>query len=586
MPIKWKIKKDTFWNDCDAPHRHPVIAKILANRGIKDKVAAQKFLEPKYEGLNSPFLFRDMEKAVQRIWKALENGEKIVIYGDYDADAVTANAVLRQTFRYLGTEVESYIPDRFSEGYGVSLEALTKIKESGAELIITVDCGTNSASAAKFCKENGIVFIITDHHEIIGEVPDAFALINPKNLKDNYPFSELTGVGVAFKLAQGLLSNSDRVGARLARPRSSEDGRLRPALTKHVEGWEKWLLDLVAIGIVADCHSLLGENRILVKYGLKVFAKTKWTGLKALIETSKINFNQRPLDTYALGFIIAPRLNAAGRLEHANLALDLLLCEDYQEALKQARHLEEVNSRRQNLTLQVVSEAREKALIDPSRKILALWAPDWPKGVVGLAAGRLCEEFKKPVIVLEKGDRESTGSARSAGNFNIVESLKYASEYLVRFGGHSQAAGLTLLTSDFDSFYQKILEYAENQIMEDEPQSELEFEAEIFPNDLNLEFYKLLSDFEPFGVGNPKPKFFVSNCLVDSLKCVGAQNQHTQIRLSLDGKIFDAIWFNAGNFAKNLKIGDTVDVACEIDKDCWNGNEKLKLKIIDMRKDK
>jgi len=594
------------------------MAQLLFNRGLKDKEEIADFLEPKYENLHSPFLFKDMEKAVERIWRAIDQKEKICVYGDYDADAITANAVLAQTFKYLGVEVASYIPDRFTEGYGVNLDALSKIKDNGSRIIITVDCGTNSTDAAEFCARNNIDLIITDHHEIIGEPPKAYALINPKNPNDNYPYREITGVGVAFKLACGILS-SGRVGSR-PYPTGAQ--------IKH--GWEKWLLDLVAIGTVADCHSLMGENRILVKYGLKVLAKTKWIGLRALMESAGLIEGTliKPLDTYTLGFIIAPRLNAAGRLEHAGIALDLLMETDPNLAPEKARNLEAINARRQGMTASVLSEAREKVLLLKERKVLALVGEGWPKGIMGLVAGKLAEEFYKPTIVLERTDELCTGSARTAGEFNILEALKFSSEHLSKFGGHKQAAGLSLRAEQFEGFYQKLLTYAERNIGQEKSEKVLELEAELSSGQCSVGSVQLIKQLEPFGVDNVAPKFLITNLTVTSVRLVGKQAQHLQLQFKINNdviarsasdeailfeekiasspsqspqlrqgfvgqagllamtkkdKVIAGIMFNAPDFAKNSKIGDTVEVAGELIEDNWNGNNLVKLKIIDIK---
>ncbi len=549
-----------------------------------------------------------MQKAVDRIWEAIDKHQRICIYGDYDADAVTANAVLQQTFRYLGVEVESYIPDRFAEGYGVNVDALSKIKDGGSRIIITVDCGTNSVDAANFCRANNIDLIITDHHEIIGELPKAYALINPKNSGDKYLYHDLTGVGVAFKLACGLLRAADLHADRLR-------GFTRGSSV--IQGWEKWLLDLVAIGTVADCHSLLGENRILVKYGLKVLAKTRWVGLKALMISAGLQEGAfwKPMDTYTLGFIIAPRLNAAGRLEHANVALHLLMETDALAAQQKALALEQINRRRQDLTGQLLSEAREQAVKYQDRKVLILLGRDWPKGVVGLVAGRIAEEFYKPTIILDRGETESTGSARTVGEFNIIEALKFASEHLVKFGGHQQAAGLTLKTAEYEEFYKKILEYAEASLSETDLHHQLLLEAELDGSQLSIVNCQLLQQLEPLGVGNPKPKFLIRNLKINSVRLVGTSQQHLQMQLSSNDEIaspsaaegeaillknwiasaalaisgmtrliIPAIMFNCGDFAKTLKVGDNVDVAAELIRDGWNGYEQAKLRIIDIRK--
>lgn len=569
----WKVKTKIPVDAIIGGEEYPELVKqLLFNRGLMDTESAKDFLEVSYEKLHSPFLFQDMQKAVNRIWQAIENEEKICIYGDYDADAVTANAVLQQAFRFLGVKVDSYIPDRFTEGYGVNMEALLKIKEQGSKIIITVDCGTNSCDAAEFCAREGIDLIITDHHEIIGPTPEAFALINPKNPGDSYPFREIVGVGVAFKLACGILEIAEKRG--ILTRKNAEPVK---------SGWSKWLLDLVAIGTVADCHTLRGENRIFVKFGLKVLAKTKWAGLKALMSTAGVKPQEKPVDTYTLGFVIAPRVNAAGRLEHANVALELLLEENLEQATEKAVKLEEINKRRQQLTATVISEAKDQVAKIQDRKILLLMGDNWPKGVVGLVAGRLAEEYYKPTIVLEKTDGFCTGSARTVGEFDILEAIKHASQHTVKFGGHKQAAGLTIKAEEFENFYAKLLEYAELNVTEESAQKVLELEAELFGVDLTPYTYNLIANLEPFGVGNPKPKFLVSQVNIASSKTVGADGKHSQYQLKKDNRAIAGIAFNSAVLEKNFKVGDTVDIACELIEDTWNGRNEVKLRVIDMR---
>ncbi len=581
MPKQWNLKQNIPKNDRQSLESFSdLAAQLLYNREITSPEEAEVFLNPRYENLHSPFLFQDMNKAVLRIWQAIEKKEKICIYGDYDADAVTANAVLQQMFRYLGMEVASYIPDRFSEGYGINMEALSKIKDQGSTIIITVDCGTNSVDAAEFCKKNNIDFIITDHHEIIGPLPDAFALINPKNDADAYPFREITGVGVAFKLACGMLSDKGRVGAAISRV-SSE--RIISAPTKPINGYEKWLLDLVAIGTVADCHSLTGENRILVKYGLQVLAKTRWAGLRALCEVAKVDFASKLPDTYSLGFIIAPRLNAAGRLEHANIALEVLMELDPIVAGQKAQALEKINERRQDQTARILSEAKEQVEFIKDRKVIAVAGEGWSKGVVGLVAGKLAEEYQKPTFVLATESGESTGSARTVGEFDVLEALRFASGHITRFGGHKQAAGLTLQTDQFDLFYQKVLQYAETTLPDKESHASLELDAQLAANQLSFETCRLLQQFEPFGVGNPKPVFYIPKVSIVSTKCVGTALQHLQVKVMVQTTAISGILFHCSDFAKALKPGDVCDVAAELTEDSWNGRKSVKLRIVDIK---
>jgi single-stranded-DNA-specific exonuclease len=575
MNTDWKLKDkapEEFLKQYS--QHHPLVLQLLYNRNLKNPEEIEEFLLPDYDRhLNNPFLFQDMEKAVERIFRAIENKEKICIYGDYDADAVTASAVLILALKKLGAQVFSYIPDRFTEGYGVNLEALDKIRAQGASLIVTVDCGTNSVDAAVWAKQSGVDFIVTDHHEIIGEPPEAFALINPKNPADTYPYREITGVGVAFKLAQGLFN-------RL----KVKDLRLKDGQDEVPSGWEKWLLDLVAIGTVADCHQLLGENRVLVGHGLKVLAKTKWPGLKALCQVAGLDFSQVKPDTYTLGFVVAPRLNAAGRLEHASIALDVLLEENFTQALVKAQQLEEINQRRQMLTQQVMSEARQQAELLADRKILLLKNPGWPKGVVGLAAGKIAEEYRRPTIVLSEEAGLATGSARTIGEFSIIEALKHSADLLMRFGGHQQAAGLSLKIENFEALYEKLLEFAEGSLQEADLKRFIELEAVLSPEDLNLEVLQALFKLEPFGVGNPRPKFLLPRAQVRELRVVGKEGRHLQVKFSLGDTLISGIGFNLAFVTEWLKTTDWVDVACELIEDNWNGNRGVKLRLVDIKK--
>ncbi|MDB4940013.1 MAG: single-stranded-DNA-specific exonuclease RecJ [Candidatus Doudnabacteria bacterium] len=558
MSRTWNIQKQT---------EKDLITQLFANRGLKTEQEIANFVRPDYSQLHDPFIFKDMRKAVDRIWQAIENKEKILIYSDYDADAVTANAVLYRMFEFFNIKPEVYIPDRFSEGYGLNVAAFKKFKEQGVQLVLTVDCGTNSVEEAEFCAANGIDLIITDHHEITGETPKAFALINPKNPIDQYPYTQLVGVAVAFKVASAVIAQKE----------------------KHQlpDGYEKWLLDLVAIGTVADCHSLIGENRILVKYGLKVLTKTKWPGLKILLELAGLN--DKPLDTYTLGFVLAPRINAAGRIEHASSAFNLLVSNDPAEALKLAQELDALNVRRQKITEMVMSEAREQVSLISERKVLMVSGTDWPKGVVGLVAGKLAEEFSKPVLVMERGALESTGSARSIPSFNVVEALKYSKDVLIKYGGHAAAAGFTLKTEHLDIFYKNLLDFADANINEEDLNKVINIEAEIKTEDISLQTIEKLDAFEPFGVDNTKPKLMLSNLEIVDTNGVGKDGKHLQISVKAiltDGstKVIKCIAFNFGKMVDQLKPGEKVDLVFELIADTWQGRKNIKLRVLDFRK--
>ena len=553
------------------PEQSRLVLQLLHNRGILPN-NVEHFLQPEYANLYSPFLFQEMEQAAGRIWEAIEKKEKIYIYGDYDADAVTANAVLQQTFRYLGVEAFSYIPDRFSEGYGLNVEAFKKLKEQGAQVIITVDCGTNSVAEAEYCKANGVDLIITDHHEITGATPEAFALLNPKNPADLYPDSQITGVGVAYKLAVSLLSNQTKVCQAKGIPESD-----------YVPEWDKWLLDLVAIGTVADVHSLLGENRILVRFGLKVLQKTKWIGLRQLMDNAGIDRVHDVLDARTLGFVIAPRINAAGRLEHADIALNLLISKDYAEAIALSNQLEDINRRRKDMTARIVSEAKSEAELILDRRVLLLANSNWPKGLVGIVAGKLVDQYKRPVLVLEKGELESTGSARSFGDFNIVECLKINSHLLVKYGGHKQAAGFTVASENLEALYREILRFADSQPAAEKTSDILQLEAELSPEELRMETAEDIARLEPFGEGNPVPGFLVKNAELVNFRLVGAKQQHVQLQVRAGETPLECIGFNFGYIAGKLAAGAKLDLAGQLITDSWQGMKKLKLKLLDIK---
>lgn len=572
MTKSWQIKPPVPKEITEKfPELRSLVLQLLFNRGITSPERVDSFLNPDYHNLYDPYLFFDMQIAVDRIWQAIENKEKILIYGDYDADAVTANAVLQQTFRYLGVDVLSYVPDRFTEGYGLNIEAFEKIKALGVNVVITVDCGTNSIDETEFCKKNNIDLIITDHHEITGAKPEPFALINPKNPDEQYPDEQITGVGVAYKLAKALLMQTEKV--IIQKQIDAED---------YNPEWDKWLLDLVAIGTVADCHSLMGENRILVKFGLKVLQKTKWMGLRQLMENAEIDLTKTAPDSQTLGFTIAPRINAAGRLEHADVALALLTTQDFAEAITLANRLEEINRRRRDLTNRIVSEAREQAELLGDRKVLLLYSDGWAKGLVGIVAGRIADQYHRPTIILEKGETESTGSARiGSADFNIVECLKFAKEHLVKFGGHKQAAGMTVKTSELDAFYNAILKYADENPSHAGPPV-LEIDAELQEQDLTMTAYDEVLALEPYGVGNTRPIFAINEAQFLSFKAVGDTQQHLQIKLMVGDCMLDTIGFSMGYLALRLDPGKEVSVAGELMVDTWNGTKKLKMRLIDV----
>lgn len=557
MKKLWKVKNLAADQWPVLPGIPNLVLKLLGLRGLFREEAISEFLNPDYAKLHDPFLFKDMAKAVERIRRAIEKKEKITIYADYDADAITAAAVLWLSFKKLGVIADYYIPDRFVEGYGINLDAVKAIANNGTKLIITVDCGINAVDEANVCRTLGVDLIITDHHELTGELPKALAIINPKNPFDKYPFGYLTGVGVAFKLVQALFQVS----------------------SLKIQGTEKWLLDLVALGTVADCQNLTGENRILVSFGLKVLQKTKHLGLKALLHTAGLKLNK--YDTFTLGFILAPRINAAGRIKHADTAFKLLISEDAVEAEKLAEELNTLNKHRQLLTEQITSEARSQLELQTNKKVMLAHGADWPKGIVGLVAGRLAEEYSRPVLVLSTTDGISTGSARAPLGFNMVEALKSVKDLLQKFGGHAQAAGFTLEAKNISDLHGKLLEFAAASDLVLEPI--LEIDAEVAFDDLTWDNLEYLEKLAPFGFGNPKPKLMARDFGLLDYRLVGATNQHLKMRLQTGGQILEAIAFGQPFLANNLLTGGKIDAIFELTSNKWNGNMEMQLKIIDLR---
>lgn len=563
MKKQWKIKELETNLLPDLPEYPALVLKLLALRGITNFEKIRDFLNPDFGQLHDPFLFKDMQKSVERICQATRQKQKITIYADYDADAITACAVLYKALKKLGAEVGYYIPDRFSEGYGLNADAIRQIADNGGQLIITVDCGINAVAEAEICKALGTDLIITDHHELTGPLPPAYGVINPKNPHDEYPFPYLTGVGVAFKLVQALMSrNTNHVTRNIP------------------DGWEKWLLDLVALGTVADLQSLTGENRILVGFGLKVLSKTRWPGLKAMIESAGLKSDK--YDTFTLGFILAPRINAAGRIKHADIAFKLLITQDPIEAGKLAVELNELNQHRQMLTEQVTSEARAQIEMIADKKVLLVHGSDWPKGVVGLVAGRLSEEFNRPVLAISSSEGVATGSGRSIAGFDLVAALNFSKDLLQKYGGHTQAAGFTLTTENVPQFHQKLLEYAETlNLSISDPV--IEIDAEVEPADITWENLNYLESLSPFGIGNPKPKLAARNLEVLDFRLVGAANQHLKLRVRFGEHILEAIAFGQGFWANSLSAGKIIDAVFELGANEWNGNKEMQLKILDMK---
>jgi single-stranded-DNA-specific exonuclease len=529
--------------------------QLLKGRGIQTYQDAEAFLNHKPPEVDDPFLMSNMDIAVKRILSAMEAGEHIVVYGDYDADGITATTLLIEALKDEGIEVEYYIPDRMTEGYGLHNEALANLKSADADLVITVDCGIRAIEEIQNAKSIGLDVIVTDHHAPGPEIPAAYAIINPKQQGDPYPFKGLAGVGIAYKVTQAIKS---KLGKKTSRGH----------------------LELVAIGTIADLAPLVGENRYLVAEGLKSLNETNRLGLRALEEVAGVSNKTINADT--IGFALGPRINAAGRLESAEQALELLITKDQDRAKDLAQELDTINRRRQKLTGEVVELARMQ-VIDQGRVRNLIFAvhPEFHEGIVGLAASRLTEEFYKPAIVATMGEEYTRGSARSIPGFHITEAFDYCADLLQQYGGHSSAAGFTIPTSELDSFWERLEIFAEDKMADLEIIPTLEIEAEVSFSDITNDLLGFVERLQPCGIGNPKPLFGARDVQVLNKRSVGRDQNHLKLMLKREGRIFDAIAFRKGYLTQDLP--SMIDIAFYIERNVYMGYESIQLNIQEIR---
>jgi len=569
------------------PELPETVVDLLYHRNITTQEAIDEFLHPEYsKDVHDPFLFKEMKHAVKRIFKAIEKGEKIVVHGDYDADGVSGATILVTTLRELGAKsLDVFLPHRELDGYGLNSNTVELLSESHTKLIITCDCGISNKEEVDLANKKGIDVIITDHHTIPEKLPKAEAILHPKIQGETYPDKNLAGGAVAFKLAQGLLR------------KHKEDGKVLESGMSH-EAIEKWLLDMVAIASIADMVPLLGESRTLTKYGLIVLNKTKRIGLqKLLLEARLMNDDgslKNIIDADTIGYKIAPRINAAGRLQHANVAYGLMMTTNPIEAVDLAFTLDKNNTERQKITEKCLKEAIIQIEKNKTEQpILLAFGTEWPSGIVGLMAGKLKDKYGKPALVMTSRGDEIVGSGRSISGFNAIESLQELSEVFAKFGGHPMAFGFTLAPGEtVQTLREKLTKkYLEKTVGMDLTPI-LQIDAEIDLGDVNWELYDILEKFSPFGKDNEKPKYASMNVTLQNVASLGKDKKHLKIMLqSQGGKIKQAIGWHmcndntpGENWCKLLKKGNTVDVAFEIDVNEWNGNRELRLQIIDIKK--
>ncbi|HFI0698305.1 TPA: single-stranded-DNA-specific exonuclease RecJ [Streptococcus suis] len=529
----------------------PVAAKLLYERGIHSAEELHTFLQPSLEELHDPYLLHDMDKAVERIRRAIEDYEQILIYGDYDADGMTSASILKETLEEMGAEVQVYLPNRFTDGYGPNQSVYKYfIEQQGISLIVTVDNGVAGHEAIAYAREMGVDVVVTDHHSMQETLPNAYAIVHPEHPEGNYPFKHLAGCGVAFKLACALLE------------------------TVHAD-----LLDLVAIGTIADMVSLTDENRVMVKYGLSLLKQTERAGLQELMQVAGIDVAS--LDEETVGFQLAPRLNALGRLDDPNPAIELLTGFDDEEAHQIALMIDSKNIERKDVVQAIYDEA--KTMLRRDRPVQVLAKEGWNPGVLGIVAGRLLEELQQPVIVLSIEDDKAKGSARSVEAVDIFNALKDHQDLFIAFGGHAGAAGMTLEVDKLEELALTLTDYIIENKLDLSSKSSLVLDEELDLEELTLDTLKSFEKLAPYGMDNKKPVFYIRDFQVETARTMGQNNAHLKVRITKGAAGFDVVAFGKGNLALEFSQAKGLELAVTLSVNQWNGNTSLQLMLVDAR---
>ena len=535
-----------------------IVASIIANKGLKDNNEIEVFLHPRRGDFHDPFLMPDMDKAVARIIQAIDNKEKVAIYGDYDVDGITSSTVLHRFLEERGLHTDIYIPNRLNEGYGLNKKEIEAIAETKHTLIITVDCGITGYDEIEYAKTFGIDTVVTDHHEPPEKLPDAIAVVDCKRKDNKYPFNGLAGVGVAFKLTQAL-------AIKLNLPE---------------ESYLKYL-DIVCVGTISDIVPLVDENRTISKLGLRLVKQTRNIGLKVLLES----IGYKKIDSNTISFGIAPRINACGRMGHEKEALKLFLTNNIEEAKQITQKLNEYNLQRQEIEKRIFDEAQELMQNPEEQKLpcIVLRKENWHHGVIGIVSSKITDMYFKPSILMciEEGNI-AKGSGRSIPGFDIHEALENCKENIKQFGGHSMAIGITIDNDKFDDFKKQIEEYAESkQISEIVPVLNIDEKVQL--KNINLSDIKDLELLEPFGEANKPPIFQINNLKIESIRTL-TQGKHLKLDVKEENTRFSAIGFNLGNLANDYKIGDKVNIAGFLEINSFNGMDNIQINIKDIMK--
>lgn len=544
---KWVIRNNDPGTD--------TIKKLIQNREGLNLDEEMEF--------HDPFLFEEMEKAVKRIKKAKEKGERIIVFGDYDVDGITGTAILVHILRKIGAKVSYRLPNRVEDGYGFSNKFIKDFEENNVSLVITTDCGISNAELIEKAREKGIDFIVTDHHTIPENIPKAVAIVHPKLEGSKYPYKELTGAGVALKVAQALIQEFFPENKTMFHD----------------------FMDLASLGTVADLGPLTGENRLIVKEGLEKLSNTKWAGLSRLMQVASIKPNEK-LDTFSIGFRIAPRINAAGRIDDPYVALSLLLQEeDSEKAENLSKKLETLNMKRQEMTQEAMLEAGRKVMnLKYVPSIIIDYSPDWHVGILGLVAGKLAEKYARPTIIMQDFGDTLVASARGPEFFNITEALAASKEYLISFGGHAQAAGCNIKKENLEAFIKSITSYTNKKLKDKELKPSLYIDCELDRQELDLEFLKEVDQLSPFGIGNERPKFILRGIEPLFIDKVGRDKSHLKFSLNLNDKELSVIAFRMGEHAQTLREHRKIDLVFHLEKNVWNNRESLQLQGLDFRK--
>ena len=549
----WKLlpeaEKPLLYRGADA-----LVSRLLYNRGITDPSEAEIFLKADKRLAIDPFSIPDMHLAVNRVYKALLSGEKIAIYGDFDVDGITATALLVQGLGELGGDVVPYIPHRMQEGYGLRIPALEKLRNQGVTLVITVDTGITAFTEIEKARKMGMEILVTDHHVPLNELPPASIIVDPKRTDSTCPFKEFAGVGVAFKLLEGLLSGSRR------------DDLLNNSL------------ELVTLGTITDMSPLVSENRHWVKSGLHLLNRTRRVGLVELMNVANIEKSRLTAET--ISYQIGPRLNSAGRLDDAGTSYQLLVTQDRAQARILATNLEEKNRERQRLVAETYDKARRQILEDGADRVILMASDaDYPPGVIGLVAGRLADEFYRPVILFKIGEDVCRGSARSIPEFDLMEALKSCHHLLTKYGGHARAAGFNIHTRDMQQLQKRLRSLAEEQLTGLDLRPHIDIDAEVSLSAFAGGTFEEMRQLEPFGMGNPVPVFLSRKAEVVEQKLVGSQNDHIKLKLRQDGIVWDTMGFRMGNYLGEL--ARHIDIVYSVEVDNFNGKGQLRLNLLD-----